>query len=44
MRDDNTAPRDNQQIADVSQQSEIGMTQPYHVQTRGDRATDELAD
>jgi hypothetical protein len=27
MRDDNTEPRDNQQIADDSQQSEIDMTQ-----------------
>ena len=27
MRDDNTEPRDNQQIADDSQQSDIDMTQ-----------------
>jgi hypothetical protein len=27
MRDDNTEPRDNQQIADDSQQSEIDITQ-----------------
>ena len=27
MRDDNTEPRDNQQTADDSQQSEIDMTQ-----------------
>ena len=43
MRDDNTGPRDNQQIADDSQQSQIDMTQ-REAEEISDRAPEEEAD
>jgi hypothetical protein len=41
MRDDNTEPRDNQQIADDSQQSEIDMTQREAEEISGRAPEDE---
>jgi hypothetical protein len=43
MRDDNTEPRDNQQIADDNQQSEIDITQRT-AETLANRALDEEQD
>ena len=43
MRDDNTEPRDNQQIADDSQQSEIDITQ-RKAEDISSRAPEEEAD
>jgi hypothetical protein len=43
MRDDNTEPRDNQQIADDNQQSEIDITQRT-AETVANRALDEESD
>jgi hypothetical protein len=43
MRDDNTEPRDNQQIADDSQQSEIDITQ-RNAEDITSRAAEEEAD
>ena len=43
MRDDNTEPRDNQQIADDNQQSEIDITQRT-AESRANRALEEESD
>jgi hypothetical protein len=43
MRDDNTEPRDNQQIADDSQQSEVDMAQRQAAEIGG-RAPEEEPD
>jgi hypothetical protein len=43
MRDDNTEPRDNQQIADDNQQSEIDITQ-REAETISNRAPEEEPD
>jgi len=50
MRDDNTDPRDNQQIADDNQQSEIDITQKTaesaanrSLEEEPDRADDDVA-
>jgi hypothetical protein len=43
MRDDNTEPKDNQQIADDNQQSEIDMTQ-RDAETISNRAPEEEPD
>jgi hypothetical protein len=43
MRDDNTEPRDNQQIADDNQQSEIDITQRT-AESAANRALEESAD
>lgn len=44
MRDDNTEPRDNQQIADDSQQSDIDMTQRKAEEIGNSGADDESDD